>query len=223
MPIQREDFQRFLNEAMLDLVGASEKGIKARLFTVIDDFCEDSRSWQEVLTVNVLAGTQSQPNTVYDLFPQQDGQIIYLIGVWDQNMVPQPAFMPTVDQRASAVGQLNLVNYVNVNQPMTVTVAKTIDVTTDKDMPIFSGTLFKRFRRTLLHGLTGLMMGEPNKSYSNQTLSLYHLRKFETGKAMARTVSNRQNTVGAQTWSFPQTFRTRGQRGGVFVANPTEF
>lgn len=197
--------------------------MKARLFSVIDEFCEESRAWREVLTLNVLAGNAATPNTTYNILPQEDGTIIYLVGVWDQNFIPQPAFLPNVDDVPGSVGQLQLVNYVNMNQPMTVSVVKTVDNTSNKDVPIFSGSLFKRYRRTILHGLVGFMMNEPNKSYSNANMSQYHLRKFEVGKAMARTAANRENTVGTQTWLYPQTFRNRGQRGGVSTANPTTF
>jgi hypothetical protein len=224
MAIQKQDFDRFMGQVRTKLAGSSDAGIKAELFEVLDEFCDDTTAWQEQIALNVLAGTPSVPNTVYDLVPQQGGTIIRLIAVFDPNLIPVPAFMPTGAQNNLEVGQLNLVNPVNTAQTMTVIVGKTVVLPTQKDeVPDFDQTLFRRYMRVMIDGVLGKMMGHANKTYSNASGSTYHLVKFNDGKAMARIQTQRQNTQGAQAWSYPQQFRSHGQRGGISTANPTRF
>jgi hypothetical protein len=227
MAIAKDDFDAFMNQCRIKLIGASDSGIKEELFDVLDEFCEYSGAWQETLTVPVLAGTTSggvSTNVIYTLNPSHDGYIIRLVGVWDPNVIPQPAFMPTFDGGPNAVGPLQLVNPVNQNQTFTVTVAKTVKRPTTRDnIPIFSDTLFRRYHRVLQDGVVGKLMGQPNKPFSNTQMAQTHQARFQQGISTARVQVQRQNTLGAQAWSFPQTFRTRGQRGGVSTANPTSF
>ena len=224
MAIQKQDVDRFMGQITTKLAGASNAGIKAELFEVLDEFCDDTTAWQEQIALNVIAGTSQNPNNVYDLVPQQGGTILRLLAVFDPNQIPQPAFMPTGAQNNLEVGQLTLVNPVNTSQTMTVIVAKTVLLPTQKDeIPDFDQTLFRRYMRVIIDGTLGRMMGHANKSYSNAGGSTYHLTKFNAGKSMAKIQVQRQNTFGAQAWSYPQTFRSHGQRGGVSTANPTRF
>ena len=227
MPIHKDDFAYFMKQAQIKIPGASDAGIKEELFDVLDEFCEDSLAWRETLTIPILAGTTTgnvSSNTTYTLTPQDGGYIFMLIGVWDPNNIPQPAYLPTGEGGGVSIGLLTFVNPYNINQTMSVAVAKTVTLPNDaKEVPIFSETLFRRWHRYILDGLVGKMMDQPNKSFTDQKQADYHLRRWESGKAMARTQTERENTYGAQAWSFPQGFRTRGQRGGVSTANPTQF
>ena len=224
MPIQKQDFERFMGQVRTKLAGASDAGIKAELFEVLDEFCDDTTAWQEQIALNALAATNTSTNLVYDLVPQQGGTIIRLLGVFDPNQIFVPAFIPTGANSDLEVGQLNLVNPVNTAQVLTVLVAKTVLLPTQKDqIPVFDQTLFRRYLRVMIDGVLGKMMGHQSKSYSNAAGSTYHLTKYQDGKAMARVQTARQNTFGAQSWTFPQQFRSHGQRGGVSTATPTIF
>lgn len=227
MPINKDDFAAFMNQCRIGLPGVSDAGLKEELFDVLDEFCEHSGAWQETLSVPILAGTTTgvvNSNCNYTLVPTQEGYIIRLVGVWDPNNIPQPAFLPTFDGGPDAIGQLVLVNPVNQNQNFSVTVVKTVKrPTTRENSPIFSETLFKRYHRYILEGVKGKLMAQPGKPFSNSQMAQVHQARFKQGVSIARVQTQRQNTVGSQAWSFPQTFRTRGQRGGVSTANPTSF
>lgn len=227
MTIQKDDFARFLSDAQIMLAGASDTGIKQTLYNVLDEFCEYSMAWRETLTVPVLAGTTQgniNTNTQYQLTPAEGGNIIGLIGVWDPNNIPQPAFLPTFDGGPNAIGLLTLVNPVNQNQNFTVVVWKNVMLPTSREnVPEFSATLFRRYRRIILDGVCGSMQGQPNKPYSNDTKAQANLIRFHAGVSVARRQADAQNTRGAQAWAFPQSFRTGGQRGGVSTANPQSF
>ena len=235
MAIQKRDWDQLLNRATQLLPGASHAGMKSTIYDVLGEFCEDSRCWREMLVINVLPGVQvntsqlSTPDTpqftnmTYQLTPSE-GLIFELLGVYDQNMVPQAAFMPEGGSADPAIGLLTLINPVNTAQPFTVSVAKTVILPTDKDdVPIFSHVLFRRYHRYLLDGLVGQMAAEIGKTYTNAALSSYRLARFRDGLNIEKVESERQNTQGAATWSFPRGWRTRGQRGGVSTANPTSF
>ena len=219
MAIDKQSWERFLNQLRMELPGSSDTGIKEKLFDVLDEFCEYSGAWQETMTVPILAGTTTgnvSTNTTYTLTPAQDGYIIRLVGVWDSNLIPVPCFLPTFEGGPNSVGLLQLINPVNQNQNVTVTVAKTVALPTTKDdVPVFSETLFKRYHRYLRDGVMGYMQAQMGKPYTNQQLSTANLVRFKNGISTARVQVERQNTKGAQAWSYPQTFRTGGQRGGV--------
>src|SRR4029077_13227101 len=149
--IQKQDFERFMGQVRVKLTGASDAGMKSELFEVLDEFCDDTSAWQEQIALNVIAGTTSIPNNIYDLTPQHGGTIIRLLGVFDPNGIPTPAFLPTGATQNTEVGQLQFVNPVNTNQVMTVFVAKTVLLPTQKgEIPDFDQTLFRRYIRTFI-------------------------------------------------------------------------
>ena len=224
MSIQKQDFDRFMGQVRVKLTGASDAGIKNELFEVLDEFCDDTTAWQEQIMLNVIPQTSANKNLIYDLVPQQGGTIIRLLAAFDVNNVAVPSFFPTGATNNLEVGQFSMVNPVNTAQVLTVIVAKTVLLPTQKDeIPDFDQTLFRRYLRVIVDGTLGRMMGQQSKSYSNASGSTYHLTKFNAGKAMARVQVARQNTMGAQAWTYPQQFRSHGQRGGVSTANPTQF
>lgn len=212
--MDKQDLTHLFNQATVSLLGASEAGIKGELFDTIHEFFKDSSAWTEAITVPIVATTTEYPLTV-----QQGGRIIRLVGVWDSNSLPVAAFMPTV-------GTLKLVWPTNQAATYTALVVKNVVRPTregDKNIPDAPDWLLQLYHSAILDGLLGKMMMQPQKSYTDSTLGTYHLRRFRDAIAMARVATARQNTVGAQAWSFPQNYRTRGQRGGVSVGNETRF
>lgn len=211
MSIERQDFDRFMNEARVKLPGASDTGIKLELFQVLGEFFHDSSAWTQNINVNIL------PNVVdYDLVPDE-GRIIRLAGVVDANNTPQGALMPSF-------GTLSIEFPQQTPQVWTATVVLDVDLPTTRDaIPIAPYWVLQVYSRTIMDGLLGKMMGQLAKSYSNTNLSTYHLRRFRDGIAMARTANLRRNTIGSQAWGFPQSYRSRGQRGGVSVGNSVRF
>lgn len=206
-------FEQLMNQARIKLPGASDAGIKLELFDVMKEFLKDSNAWTEDIAFTALANI-----TDYILTPLDGGQIIRLVGVWDDKMIPVPSFMPTF-------GTLRLVNLASTvpTQPVwTARVVKNVMLpTTREDIPIGPDWLLNVYSLDILDGLLGKMMGQQAKSYSNGQMSTYHLRRFRTAIQGARTAAIRQNTMGAQEWSFPTGWRSTTQRGGVSTAWPT--
>jgi len=87
---------------------------------------------------------------------------------------------------------------------------------TDKnDFPVIPDWILPLYGVGILDGLLGKMMSQIAKSYSNPKQGVYHLARFNGAMAQARASALRRYTFGTQAWSFPQGFRTTGQRGGM--------
>lgn len=211
MPIERKNFERFLDLARVKAMGASDAGIKADFFEAASEFFNDSNAWQEQVTFQTVAG-----ETEYTVQPSTEGRIIRLAGVLDQNLVPQNALMPDI-------GTVTLQNAPNTVQTLTAYFVKTVDLPADRGVPLMPDALFKKYFTWLLDGVVGRLMTQPNKPYSNEKMADYHLKRFRNGVSKARIETQRANTSGAGSWRFPQTFAVRGQRPGISVGNPAGF
>lgn len=197
------EFDMLMNQARVKLPGASDVGLKLELFDVCKEFFSDSMSWYEDIEFQAVSGTRT-----YLLSPREQGQIIALGGVWDNNGVPIAAFMH----------DFSSVRLVNI--PTTTPTAawfarvyKTVVVPTTKDdLPIVPDWTLRVYAIHILDGLLGKMMGQQAKSFSDKTLSVYHLRRFRVGIQIAKVAAEAQNVRGAQSWSYPSSISS--QRGG---------
>ena len=228
------DIQSLLNQATVKLAGSSSKAIKAELYTVLDEFFDISSSWQELVKLDALAYQNN-----YSINVVEGGKIIRLGGVLGNlnfstnaafdaqaalhngtnvgGWVPINAIMPDL-------GELIILNPPNVPQAMHVHLIKNVKLPTTKDMiPDAPAWVLDVYGRYILDGVLGKMMGTANKSYTNDALSVYHLKKFQEGISRARTAALTKNTYGAQAWSFPQQFKTRSQNGYMSVGSDRSF
>lgn len=200
-----QDLKRLLNQARVGLIGASDAGIKSALFDVFHVFFNDSSSWQQLVSFGVLNGVFQ-----YDVTPDV-GQIIRLVGVKDQQNIPQPALM----QGLGTIILQNAPNAVTTPLNYTATVVLNVALPNEKtDLPAIPDWVLPVFAPGILSGLLGKMMLEANKSYSNASQGMLHMKEFRDVVNRARVATLRANTFGAQAWTFPQSFRTRNQRSG---------
>ena len=205
------DMTRLLHLLEMKLPGASKAGIKAELYETVSEFFRDSSSWVEKIQVNVVAGT-----TEYELTPSV-GQVIRLWGVVDANNLPIADVMPTV-------GTLRLGYTPNQNATFFAYAVLNVTLPTDSDkLPVLPDWLLQLYTHVILDGTLGRMYGQPQKTYTNDQLMAYHLRRFRDGVAMARVATIRANTVGTQNWQYPRQFKTQSQRGAVSVGNTQGF
>lgn len=239
MAVPKRDLNFLLNQARVELPGASDAGIKHTLYEVLHEFFDTTSAWKQDVQIHVQPFIQAYGVSV------DAGQIIRLFTVLDQNLIQQPAVLmaPSLPgpPGGSTAGPLSVntppnpsseADFMTVSlqlqysTPQIFTASLILNVTIPQghdgvpDMP--SWTLSK-FGRVILDGLLGRMMAQPTKSYTQDSLSTYHLKRFRDGMAMVRVAITRSNTVGSQNWAFPQQFRTRNQRGGVSVGSQTGF
>lgn len=218
MSASAAEWARLMNQARVKLTGASDAALKGELFDVMQEFFDSSSGWLETLTINVL-----QNVTIYDLVPTE-GQAIRIVGVAevdpsDLSKPPHPrgGTMPNI-------GQIVLDTVPGANTTYNVTVAKNVSLPTDTNgFPIVADWTLSVYSTGILDGLLGRMMSVPNKSYSNSSMGVYHLKKFEGVISQLRVATLRANAMGTQAWVYPQTFSTHSQRGGVSIGSDTSF
>lgn len=211
MPLDPREFEMFMTQARVKLTGASDAGIKAEVYDVFKEFLTDSNAWTE--DIEFLGKANA---TDYILTPAEEGQVIRLVGVWDDKGIPVPAFM-----REFGTAKLLHAPQTDQLKKWFARVVKTVTLpNTREDIPIAPKWLLQVYSVHLLDGVLGKMMGQQSKSYSNGTMSAYHLKRFRTGIQIARTAAARANIVGGQEWAFPR-FAHGSQRGGVSTAWPT--
>lgn len=210
MSLDPKEYDQFIALAMIKLPGASTNGVKANLYDVMKEFFADSNSWREDI--------QFQADVAKDeyLLAPSEGQIIRLIGTWDDKGIPVPSFMPTF-------GTLKLLHAPESKPPTKwfSRVIKTVTApVTNQGLPIAPQWALGVYSVHILDGLLGKMMGEQDKTYTNSAMGVYHLRRFRQGIKIAEAEVNAANVVGAQAWAFPR-FGGGSQRGGVSTAWPT--
>ena len=199
-------WSKLIGQAKVALLGASDKQLKVQLFDVLQDFFDGSNCWTENITFMVIPETLDYPLKVIE------GRILRLEAVLDQNNMQQQAIMPDI-------GTVRFLYPFSQVQPMTAIVVKTVTDPLLCYPPNIPDWILPTHGLTLLHGLLGTMMMIPAQSYSNPQMAQYHLKKFDDGVSGAFVAASKANTVGAQPWLFPQTFRTSSQRGGVSTYN----
>ena len=197
---------KLMGQANVSLTGTSTVGLRIQLIEVLQQFFDESNCWRECIGITVIPDAQDYP--VQPL----NGRVLRLLAVLDQNAVPQSAIM-------EELGIVRFLYPYTDTQPMTVFVIKTLAVSDLCFPPDIPDWLLPVHGLTLLHGLIGNMMLQPGESFSNPQMANYHIQKFRDGIAHARVAANKSNTVGLQTWMFPQQFRVHGQKGGVSTFN----
>lgn len=228
MPLDQKDLNYILTQASVKLTGASMQAIKAELYQVLDEFFDISSSWLEMYPLDAQAFKQ-----IYQITPAEGGKIIRLGGVmastnFATNALLQAAIalnngaqagMVPVAATMGTLGQLCILLPPTQPQAMAVLLIKNVDATetNEKMIPLAPDWSLGVFGRYILDGIIGKMAGTANKSYTNDTLSAYHLRRFQEGISRARVAALKKNTYGQQAWAYPANFRTRGQRGYLSV------
>ena len=226
MAIANEDMERLMNQARIKLIGASDAGIKSELFEVFTEFFDISSCWTETVDIDALADQKDYDITV------SEGQVIRLGGVSASSIYSTSALLEAAEVANQPLGfhtqtafmpnfgTLHLINPPSSPQAMRVMVIKNVVLPTTRNaVPLAPDWVLPVYSRYILAGVLGNMMNHPQKSYSNDTLGSYNLKRFQEGIARARVAAMRGNTFGAQAWSFPQGFKTRSQRGFMNIGS----
>jgi len=188
---------RIITSANLSLVGALPDTIKYELFGVADEFLQDSGVWRDTLQFTAKGSALE-----YRIAPAA-GKIARLDRVETETSYRVPATMPipgiaTLHIQPSPGERFTAYVILTVNDPIT------------RDAyPLIPQWVAEKYRGVFVDGLLGRMMGQPSRPYSNETLAVYHLRRFRNGIAGARADARREHLDGAQAWRFPQTFAVK--------------
>lgn len=225
MGIAKQDLTKLMQQAIVKLNGASSNAVKAELFDVLTEFFDISSSWQERIDLDLTPFTAR-----YEIIPSE-GQIIRLLCASGNSLYQNTAALVAAEalnggQDVGSWTRLNatledptnsimhVLNPPNTAQAARVWVVKNVVLPTTKDLvPIAPDWVLPKWGRYILDGVLGKMMSTPAKSYSNDALGVYHLKRFQEGISRARTATLSQNTHGAQSWVFPRSYGTHSQKG----------
>jgi hypothetical protein len=207
---QPDYWAKLIGRAAVFLPGVSSKQLRVQLFDVLDEFFNQSCSWRESIDLVVIPETLDYPIT------PTSGRIVRLDEVTDQHNTPQQAVMPEI-------GVVHFLYPFSQIQTMTADVIKTVTDPFNCSPPNVPEWLLPSYGLGILYGIVGHTMLHPGMSYSNPQMGNFYLQKFSDLTTQAYVSTNKMNKIGAQTWSFPQQFRVRGQRGGVSTFNVHPF
>jgi hypothetical protein len=192
---------RLLADVQVRAPGALDDAIKREFFTLLEEFFKTTSVWREDIPVSVESGTTS-----YELVPTGASLINKLMWVFDNSQIQVAATM-------SEPGTMVLKNAPSQSAEWTATVCLSVKDPADRDsIPQFPAWILERYRVDFLDGLVGRLLAQPAKPYSNQPLSVFHLRRWRSAMAVARSEAQRNNVFRAQAWRFPQAFATRTRR-----------
>jgi len=197
---------KLLGQAKVGLMGASTTQLKVQLFDVLHEFFDQSCCWTELINFTAIPDTLDYP------LKTTQGRILRLEAVLNQHNHQEQAIMPDI-------GTVHFLYPFTQQQPMTAIVIKTVTDPLVCYPPNIPDWILPKHHQVLLHGLLGQMMMIPAQSYSNPQLAQFYMQKFNDGITGAYVASVKANTVGAQTWMFPQSHRSSSQRGGISTYN----
>ena len=197
---------KLIGQAKVALIGASDIQLKVQLFDTLEEFFDGSNCWTENIGLTVIPETLDYP------LKPIGGRIVRLVAVLNQHNLPENAIMPEI-------GKVHFLYPYTQVQPMTAIVVKTVNDPLVCFPPYIPEWILPKHGITLLHGIIGNMMMIPAQSFTNPQMAQFHLGKFSDGINGASVASTKMNTIGAQTWMFPQSHRSSSQRGGVSTYN----
>lgn len=202
---------RLMNTARVRLPGATDDAMQLELFTVMDDFFKGSNCWREDIDFQVIGG--SPAGTVYQITPTGPALIDKLM--WVYGTPQQNQIRGTVTNASMSIpGELVLATQPSADCVYRATVSLTVADPEQRDGFVrFPVWVLEKYRNVILDGLWGKMMSQPNKPFTSTQLSVYHLRRFNTGVAAARVEAQRNNNFRNQAWRFPK-FAGGSQRHG---------
>jgi len=205
------DINRLMDNCRIRLPGALDNAIQIELFSVLNDFFQQTNIWREEISFDVTPTASSyieDPDAyTYELTPDE-GTIFRLMYLRNSQGMQQAASMPTT-------GTLILLHAPNSADTYTATVAKTVtDPLTREGYPQFPDWVLNKYNTEILDGVLGRMMSQVAKPYSSPTMAQYHTKKFRAGISRAYVETLHQNVYRAQSWRFPQTFSRRRRYNG---------
>lgn len=194
---------RILDNARVQLPGAIDDALKLELFNVLNDFFHQSNAWRNVVTVNATAGVGTYTLTPTDT----DSIILKLVSLVDHTIGSGvQATMGTPGTLVLAVVPSSAATY-------DAEISLTVKDADGDGIPICPSWFFDTYGEGFISGLLGRMMAQPAKAYTNERLSILHMRKFRNVIGVARADANRKNLYRAQAWLYPRAWAVR-RRGG---------
>lgn len=195
------DFNRLMDQLRIRLPGALDGTIQLELFSVMNEFFQNSNCWTEDIPMRVVPTRKS-----YEIVSTTPSTMNRLYSVETSSGVSVAATMPVP-------GTIELLNLPSQEDTYTVTVALTITDPVDREgYPEFPDWFLSKYGNDILDGVLGRMMSQIAKPYSQPQMAQYHMRRFVQATNKAGVEAIHGNVYRGQNWRFPQTFARRKAR-----------
>jgi hypothetical protein len=195
------DLARLMDNLRVRVPGAVDGALQLEFFAVMNEFFQDSNLWYEDIDFAVTSGV-----TNYSITSTSVSTINRLMGVVNSAQQDVRAYM-------AVPGEIQLAIQPSQDDTFTARVALTVtDPVTRDGYPEFPDWVLNKYNSGIQDGVLGRMFSQVAKPYSNERMSIFHMRRFEQAKAQAKVEAQHQNVYRGQNWKFPQTFARRKWR-----------
>lgn len=199
----------WVNKALPRLPNAAKALVEEEAKAVINDFCLESTAHRETLYgFNIIAGDRDVSLTVGDGTQTEVAGILRVY--FDKKQLTQFSHAPWETATTYPTGFTT-----KPGDPATIQLT-TFPITAHEgkidayvylkpiDPTVYvAPLLIDYYSEIIFDGLLARMYMQPNKPYTNEKSSVYHLRRYLTGKQVAKDKANRGFTSNAQNWTFP--------------------
>jgi hypothetical protein len=181
-----------MDNLRIKLPAALDGVIQLELYNALDEFFRDSQTWVEEVPFTTELDVLD-----YELTPTGHARIHQLVGVTDEHyrMIGATMVLP---------GTVHLLSQHTAGNVLSAWLSLTpADPVSRTGYPFVPEWLLDRYRDTIEAGVMSKMMSQAAKPYSSERLAVYHMRRFRSGIAIARTDAMRQNAYRGQAWRYP--------------------
>src|SRR5579883_579759 len=214
---------RLMNAIRPIVPGALDSQIQAVMFDIFDEFFQFTNVWQQTIPVLAVANQQ-----IYDVVLEGNADIVRLLYVWVNDDPNNNGSSPQncgVIYKRPIPAEMAIPGVLTIIEPITsipypnytfnaVVSLKCTDPADSNGYPVVPQWIVEKYRRDFVDGIAGQLLAQPAKPYTNQTMAVYHKRRWRNAMSGCRIEVNRWNTYGAQAWRYPQQFRTIPRHGG---------
>lgn len=196
------DTTRLMNNARLQVPGATDDNIKLELFNTLHEFFQDSSVWLERIPFTVKS-TDDPATTTYYVEAESVSTIIRLYDLTN-------SAGRSVGATMEVPGEIILNQQPGQDDTYTAVMVLSINDPVAKDgFPEFPQWILDKYGLGILDGVIARLMSQPAKPYTNVQLATYHKRVFRATVGQAANDAVRKNLANAQAWRFPQSFAVR--------------
>jgi hypothetical protein len=213
MTVPNQPWERLYADIKIDVPGVTDAVLQQKLFQCAKDFIEQTNIWTEEVPITGMPNVTVYPFTLAGMGVPNRLMILYdpAISVpnnyrWVQSGVSMP-IPGTIQVRYAPSTQVDWVAVIGKS------ITDPSDAEGYPELDADYGWIVDKYRMAFYYGTLARLEAQPAKPYSNPNLASAHNRLYITERSKARTDVLKQNTFGAQAWSYPQAFASITRKG----------
>ena len=206
---QSAELQRLITNVLVGCPGSDKKGVQAVFFDTLRDFCFWTNVWQNDVDVAMVPNVRS-----YTLNVAQGSTIVRALRLYNStDAAKRPAAGFTMPSPPAIM--LDLAPNTSATMVCTVALQPLDPVNEDGDPVGWPAWIAQKYFDVLQSGVMGRLMSQVAKPFTSTTMALFHMRKYQSGRANAAREVYATNLSGVQVWRYPGNFAPGGRQSGV--------